>query len=238
MALSAAASTLFLSTAAMALVMGLWPIVLGVVCLPLAIGAVLMLMERRHGAPGPWRAAGLVLIVLGTALAHPSVLFSVAVVAGLRVLVGGVDQMRSGRRLRGGLEIGAAVTAALLFVVLSRVLLSGMHLTKPSADGLASVIGQIVLDSPRIPAVPALVWPMAAIWVLAGIGAVAAFRHREVLGQTAALAAIASVALGIATQIDHPLAVALVNPWYGARERIAPLMMCMLVLLMARGSSR
>ena len=233
--LSAAATTLFLSTAAMALVMGLWAIVLGVVCLPLAIAAVLMLMDRRNGPPGPWQAIGLGLVVLGTALAHPSVLFSVAVVAGLRVLVGGADQVRRGHRGRGWLEIGAALAAALTFVVVSGVLLSGMHLTKPSADGLGTVVRQILLDSPRIPAVPALLWPMAVLWILVVVGAVAAFRHREVLGETAVLAAAASVALGIATQIDHPLAVALVNPWYGARERIAPLMMCMLVQLMARG---
>lgn len=234
--LSAAATTLFLSAAAMALVMGLWPIVLGVVCMPIAIAAVLMLMDRRQGgAPGPWQATGLVLIVIGTALAHPSVLFSVAVVAGLRVLVGGVDQVRRGHHGRGWLEIGVALSAALAFVGVSAALLSGMHLTKPSADGLGSVIRQILLDSPRIPAVPALLWPMVVLWILAVLGGVAAFRQREVLGQTAVLAAAASIVLGLATQIDHPLAVALVNPWYGARERIAPLMMCMLVLLMARG---
>lgn len=234
-ALSAAATTVFLSTAAMALVMGLWPIVLGAVCLPLAIAAVLMLMDRRHGAPGRWRATGLVLIIVGTGLAHPSVLFSVAVAAGLRVLVGGIDQVLRGRRLRGGLEIGAALLAAIMFVIGSHVVLSGMHLTNPSADGLSAVLRQILVDSPRIPAVPAPVWPMLAIWGMAAIGAWAAIRSREVLGQTAVVTVVASIVLGIATQIDHPLAVALVNPWYGARERIAPLMTCMLVLLMARG---
>ncbi|MGO2993345.1 MAG: DUF6541 family protein [Brachybacterium alimentarium] len=234
-ALSAGAATLFLSTPAMALVMGLWPIVLGVVCLPPAIAAVLMLTDRRHGAPGVGTAAGLVLIVIGTALAHPSVLFSVAVVAGLRLLAGGIERMLGGGRLRGLIEVCAALAAAVLFVAGSHVLLSGMALTKPSLDGVGSVLGEILLDSPRIPAVPALLWPMAALWILAMIGAAAAVRSREVLGATAALGLLASLMLGVATQIDHPLAVALVNPWYGARERIAPLMMCMLVLLMARG---
>ncbi|MDN5685577.1 MAG: hypothetical protein L0G94_02695 [Brachybacterium sp.] len=234
-ALAALASTLFLSTPAMGLVMGLWPIVLGVLCLPVAIASAVRLVDRRHGPLTVAAAAGHGAILLGTALAHPSMLFSVAVVAGLLVLVSGVYRIREGQRRRGVIQGVLALAAALAFVVVSGTLLGGMDLTRPSAQGPGEVLGEILVDSPRIPVIGAPLWPLAVIWLLAVVGAVAALRRREVVGVSAALGVLAAIVLGLSTQIDSPLPTALVNPWYGARERIAPLMMCLLVLLMARG---
>ena len=234
-ALAALASTLFLSTPAMGLAMGLWPIVLGVLCLPVAIASAVRLIDRRHGPLTLPAAAGHGAILLGTALAHPSMLFSVAVVAGLLVLVSGVHRIRDGQRRRGVIQVVLALAAALAFVVVSGTLLGGMDLTRPSAQGLGEVLGEILVDSPRIPVIGAPLWPLAVIWLLAVLGAVAALRRREVVGVSAALGVLAAIVLGLSTQIDSPLTTALVNPWYGARERIAPLMMCLLVLLMARG---
>ncbi|MFC7376605.1 DUF6541 family protein [Brachybacterium sp. GCM10030267] len=237
-ALAAAASTLFLSVAATALVMGLWPTVLGVVCLPVAIASALRLLEHRHGVRGLRRLGGLTghaAVLVGTAVAHPSMLFSVAVVAGLYVLVGGIGHLRAGRGRRGWWQVGGALAAAGGFLVVSSTMLSGMNLTKPSADGVGSVAWKILTDTPRIPVVETAAWPLLPVWILAAIGAVAAVRRWEVVGTSSAVAVVASVLLGLATEIESPAAAALVNPWYGARERIAPLMMCMLMVLLVRG---
>ncbi|APX32464.1 hypothetical protein BH708_06715 [Brachybacterium sp. P6-10-X1] len=234
-ALAALASTLFLSTPAMGLVMGLWPIVLGVLCLPIAIASAILLVDRRHGPLTLPAAAGYGALLLGTTLAHPSMLFSVAVVAGLLVLVSGLYRIREGQRRRGMIQVGLALAAAVAFMVVSGTLLGGMDLTQPGAQGMGEVLREILVDSPRIPVIGAPLWPLAVIWLLAIVGAVAALRRREVVGVTAALGVLAAIVLGVSTQIDSPLTTTLVNPWYGARERIAPLMMCLLVLLMARG---
>src|SRR5699024_1815706 len=81
---------------------------------------------------------------------------------------------------------------------------------------------QILVDSPRIPVIESPIWPVAALWILAAIGAAVTMRRGEEIGIAAALGAVLTVLLGLSTQLDNPLAVALVNPWYGARERIAP----------------
>lgn len=234
-AVGAAASTLFLSIPAMGLVMGLWPIVLGSICLPVAIAAVVTVLDTRRDPVDLRSVAGGAVVLAGTALAHPSILFSVAVFAGLLILVHGVHRLLGGQRRRGLLQIGAALLAAVMFVVVSGTLLDGMHLTRHSSEGVGNVLWEILMDSPRIPVIEAPWWPLAAVWLLAGIGALAAFRRRETVGTTAAIGVVVSIVLGVSTQIENPLTVALVNPWYGARERIAPLMMCLLLLLMARG---
>ncbi len=233
--LAALTAPIFLSVPAMALVMGLWPVVLGALCLPPALAAVVLLMEGRlgvHPVPG---ALGVGAVLLGTALAHPTIMFSVAVFAGLIVLVHGAARLRAGQRRRGGIQVGLALAAALLFVIGSRILLEGMDLTRPSSDPLLSVLWRVLVDTPRVPVLEAPLWPVAVLWVLAVVGAVAALRRRETIGTTAVLGVVVTIVLAVATQISAPLAEALVNPWYGARERIAPLMTALLVVLMARG---
>lgn len=234
-AAGAAASTLFLSTPAMALVMGLWPIVLGVLCLPVSLASVIRLVDDPRGPLRLPALGGHLAIITGAALAHPSMLFSLAVPGGLLLLVRGIRRvLRDDLPRRGMVQAVTALAAAGTFVVLSGTLLAGMHLTRPSREPLATVLRQILVDSPRIPALESPVWPLAMIWILAALGAAAAVRRGEGIGTASALGAVLTVLLGLSTQIDNPLAVALVNPWYGARERIAPLMMCLLLILVAR----
>lgn len=235
-AAGAAASTVFLSTPAMALVMGLWPIVLGVLCLPVAIASVLRLVDDQ-GTPltGPV-VLGHLAVLTGAALAHPAMVFSVAVVGGLVLLVRGLQRIiRRDLPRRGLLQTIGALAAAVIAVAGAATVLGGMHLTAPSPDSMWDVLVQILVDSPRISVIGTPLWPVAAVWALALAGALAAVRRGESVGVTAGIGVISTVALGLATQSTHPVAVALVNPWYGARERIAPLMMCLLVILAARG---
>lgn len=231
---AAGASTLFLSTAAMGLVMGLWPIVLGTVCLPPAVAAVLRLGARGtrpHAAEMLFAA----IVVAGAALAHPSVMFSAAVVAGCALIGHGIVDLQRRRIRRALVLLAAAALAAGVFVIGSTATLAGMDLTRPSGLAPGDLLRQILTDTPRIPALADPLWPVAVVWLLALLGAVAAVRRREPIMVSALVALVVSIGLGMATDMPGTLTTALVNPWYGARERIAPLMMCMLMLLMVRG---
>ena len=231
---AAGASTLFLSTAAMGLVMGLWPIVLGTVCLPPAVAAVLRVGSRGSRARRD-EVLLAVVVVAGAALAHPSVMFSAAVVGGCALIGHGIVDLLRGRTRRGLVLLAAAALAAGVFVVGSTVALAGMDLTRPAGIPRTELLRQILTDTPRIPALTAALWPLAVVWPLALLGGIAAVRRREAVLVSALVALGVSVLLGLATDLGGTLMTALVNPWYGARERIAPLMMCMLLLLMARG---
>lgn len=235
-AAGAAASTVFLSTPAMGLVMGLWPNVLGALCLPVAIASVFRLIDdSRAPVAGP-AVLGHLAVLMGATLAHPAMFFSVAVVGVLVLLVRGLIRIvRGDLPRRGLLLVTGALAAAVAIVAGSAAFLSGMDLTTPSGEALSEVLVQILVDSPRISVIGAPLWPVAAVWALALVGVLASLRRGESIGITAGIGVIATVALGLATQLEHPVAGALVNPWYGARERIAPLMMCLLLIVMARG---
>lgn len=232
----AVASTLFLSTPAMALVMGLWPTALGVLCLPVAIASAIRLADDPHRGPGAGAVVGHLAVIAGAALAHPAVFFSVAVVGGLALLVRGAQRIvqRDGA-LRGLVQLVFAVLTAGAAVLLSATLLRGMDLTQPSALPLRRVLRQILVDSPRIPVIGDPIWPMALVLLLAVVGLATGARRREAVPLTAGVGALVAVVISLATELPGALSVALVNPWYGARERIAPLLMCMLLILVARG---
>lgn len=229
-------STVFLSTPAMALVMGLWPTVLGVLCLPVAIASALHLADGPRRAPGARAVLGHLAVIAGASLAHPAVFFSVAIVAGLGLLVRGAQRVvqRDGAR-RGAVQLALAVLAAGAAIVLSATMLSGMGLTRPSPLPLSEVLRQILVDSPRIPVIGDPIWPVAVVMLLAVMGTVAGARRGEAVTITAGVGALVCLGLSLATELPGALSSALVNPWYGARERIAPLLMCMLLILAARG---
>jgi hypothetical protein len=243
-ALGALAVPLFLSIPAMALLMGLWPNVLGAVCLPPALGALWRLIApvaavsatadpiRTHRAEALWCAA----LVLGAVLAHPGNVFSLAVAIGAAAVVRGVVWMlRTGTRGRGIAVLVGLAICLLGYVVVSRVLLSGMSLTAARPTDLLGLLHQILVDHPRIRAIPMSTWPVLALWALAVIGAVVSVRRRWASGQCALALLCITVALMLATDARVPGGSLLTNPWYGARERIAPLFLCALVVLAASG---
>ena len=174
---AAGASTLFLSTAAMGLVMGLWPIVLGTLCLPPAVAAVLR-VGVRGARTRPSEVLTAVVLVAGAALAHPSVLFSVAVVGGSALIGHGLVDLRGGRRRRGLILLAVAGAAAVVFLIGSAVTLAGMDLTRPSGLPATELLWQILTDTPRIPALAAPAWPLVLVGARAVLGAVAAVRRR------------------------------------------------------------
>lgn len=242
LALAVTGTACFLSTQTMGLLMGLWPHVLAVVCLPPAIASVYALAaiarDRRpaalwHGHRAP--ILGYMAVILGAVLAHPSNLFTLMLMAGLLVCAEGMVHLSSGRRRRGTVEIGAALALGAVFGLVSHLQLSGMGLTTASAQGVATVVWEVLVDALRVPVLQASLWPVLVVWVLAVLGGVGAVRRMDPVGIAAVLGVVASVVIGVSTQLPGAVFEALSNPWYGARERLAPLMMCLLLLLAAQG---
>lgn len=272
-ALASSAGVLFMSTPAMGLVMGLWPTVLGVLCLPPAIAAVVRvahllgtdLVEEPTGGGGPADGAGPVgrggpagaggpvdagptglqrvlavlgclAVVGGAVLAHFSNLFALLLVAGLLLVVRGLLRVIRGRHvLRGALEAALALLLGGGAIAVSAGRLGTMQLTDARAWHLLPALRDVMFDVPRVPALGHPAWQLVVVWVLAVIGAVAAVRRCEPRGTTAALGVLVTVAMGVSTLFPSMLGQVLTNPWYGARERIAPITMCLLLVLALRG---
>lgn len=236
-ALAAACAPLSLSVPVIALVLGLWPFVLGALCLPVALGAVWALVrDLRSGVRLPGVLWPYPVIVAGTVLAHPSTFFSlaVAVLAGV-IAQGALDLVRPVTRRRGAVILAGVVLALGAYAAGSRVLLASMDLTTAAPWPWLAFLVSVVLDRPRIAALGIEVWAVAGLWVLALLGAVAAVRARGRLGASAIVLLGLALVLSVLTNLTSPLARTWVNPWYGARERIAPLLVCALVVLAMLG---
>lgn len=236
-ALAAACAPLSLSVPVIALVLGLWPFVLGALCLPVALGAVWALVhDLRSGVRRPAALWPYPVILTGTVLAHPSTLFSlaVAVLAGM-IAQGVLDVLRPATRRRGALLLAGILLALGAYAVGSRVLLASMDLTTAAPWPWVEFLASVVLERPRIASLGVEVWAVAALWALAVVGAVATVRTRGRLGASAIVLLGLALALTALTNLTSPLARTWVNPWYGARERIAPLLVCALVVLAVLG---
>lgn len=236
-ALAAACAPLSLSVPVIALVLGLWPFVLGALCLPVALGAVWALVhDLRSGVRRPAALWPYPVILTGMVLAHPSTLFSlaVAVLAGM-IAQGVLDVLRPATRRRGALLLAGILLALGAYAVGSRVLLASMDLTTAAPWPWVEFLASVVLERPRIASLGVEVWAVAALWALAVVGAVATVRTRGRLGASAIVLLGLALALTVLTNLTSPLARTWVNPWYGARERIAPLLVCALVVLAVLG---
>ena len=230
----------FLSLPVITLVMGLWPFVLGALCLPLALAA-LWLLRRR-----PARAVDAVLplaLLVGAVLAHPSNVFSLGVAVIAVLLARGLLDLRTSAHRRRGvtLLVGLGVLGV-AYAIGSGVLLASMDLTTTGHWAWPALIGSVLVDRPRLTVLPVEPWAVIVPWLLAVLGALVALRRPHALpAPTRLLAAGGVLLLGLVlvlsalTNIDSPLARAWVNPWYGARERIAPLLMCAVVVLAMLG---
>ncbi|GAA1334231.1 hypothetical protein GCM10009592_29610 [Brachybacterium rhamnosum] len=249
-AASALCAPLFLSLPVITLVMGLWPFVLGSLCLPVALGA-LWRIAAVLPAPGRLRAelpqaAGTLLLgtvlLAGAVLAHPSNVFSLgaAVLAALLARAV-VDVLGTAHRRRGVRLLVALAALAVLYAAGSGVLLASMDLTTTSPWGWPALLVSVLIDRPRLTVLPVQPWPVLVPWLLAALGLLAGLRSRRTEPAAVALAASATALLGVVlalsilTNVPSPLARAWVNPWYGARERIAPLLLCGVTLLAMLG---
>jgi hypothetical protein len=242
--IGACCAPMFLSLPVIILVMGLWPFALGTLCLPIALGALWrigaqLLAPREDGTRRRDRVPALVLpglLLIGAVLAHPANVFSLAV-AVLAVLLARavVLLMRARTRRRGALLAGVLFLGLALYGLASSRLLASMDLTVSAPWSWPALVASVLLDRPRLAVLPVQPWAVAVLWVLAVIGAVAAMRARRMLGASALVLFVIVLALSALTNLPSPLARVWVYPWYGARERIAPLFMCALVVLGAMG---
>jgi hypothetical protein len=252
-AVAACCAPMFLSIPVIVLVMGLWPFALGALCLPIALGAlwrigtlvlaapldergVLRLRELRlRGLP--LRALVLPAALLaGAVLAHPTNVFSLAV-AVFAVLLARASVLiaLAGARRRGLVLLAVLVLGLAAYGVVAVRVLASMDLTTTGSWPWPSFLVSVLLDRPRLTVLDIQAWALAGLWLLAIVGAVAAVRTRRMLGASALSLLGIVLALSVLTNLESPLARAWVNPWYGARERIAPLFLCALVVLGCMG---
>lgn len=225
----ALATTLLMSPAALSLVSGLWPFALGVLTLPIGVAALL--------GSSAWAVRALALA--GTVLAHPSTAFSLLVVVGA---VCAVQVVRSAlvRHDRKRALAWAAPLAVLLgvFLVVVPLRFGEMQLTAPDASTLWSTLVVALLDRPRIRAIPLSPRVMAPLLVLAVIGLAASLRRGRWIGLAALLIGSAGLILTFSAQ-SHDLSWfgRLSSVWYGARERIQPLILLGTVMAATLGAT-
>ena len=229
-------SAAFLSIPTAVLVMGLWPFGLAVTLLPAAIGALVVLASRSR--LGLRTRITALMVVIGTALAHPSVLTSLALVVGVTMIVLGISWLgaRDTRR-RGAATVTVALALAGIFVWFSTTRIDAMaDLTSPEPSTLLTPLLVTLADRPRIQAISFDPLPLAPLLLLAGLGAVRAVleRHRVLLSALA----VASTALLLtyAALSDAHWVNSLTAAWYGARERIHPMFEVAVLVLAAGGA--
>lgn len=225
----ALATTLFMSPAALSLVSGLWPFALGVLTLPVGTAALL-------GSSG-WVVRCLALA--GTVLAHPSTAFSLLVVVGALCAV---RFLRAALVTRAGMRalVWAAPLAVIVLVLTVVVPLrfGEMQLTAPDLSTFGSTLIVALLDRPRIRAIPLNPHVMAPLLALAVIGLGVALRRGRWTGLAAALIGGAGLVLTYSAQ-SHDLSWfgRISSVWYGARERIQPLLLLGTVMAATLGAT-
>lgn len=226
---------LFLSIPATALAKGLWPFALAAALLPVAVASLVLALDRSRGVSTRAAAA---LTLVGAASVHPSLFASIAVVLFCRILVRAVDAAFSSERRRAGVTV-----LGILAVLVAIAVPVGMKLTSDMAD-LTALEGttplahavRTVTDTPRVSGLPSSPIEVAPVLALATLGAMAAIRRRKVSALTALVVTVVAVVLSAATQSTVPVLHDLTGPWYGARERIAPLYVLGIVVLAAEGA--
>lgn len=227
-------SALFLSLPVTALGFGLWPFAFAVALLPAAVGALAELLHR--GEVGLRRRGAAALVICGTASVHPSILITLAVVMGAIALIGALALLE----MRGRRVIGATALAVLLVggVGIIRVVIAHLapmaELTHQEPTNALTPLLVLLGDRPRVRALPYEPLFMVPLLALAAVGAVRAVLLRSRALLVALVCAVIAVVLTYATQSHVPAVRALSAPWYGARERIAPLF-AMSVMVLACG---
>lgn len=240
MVVGAAATVLVLrSTATMGLVMGLWPAALGSAVF-VSVAAVAVHIGRRWPR-APWRRRGAMIAVmaaavLGAGAAHPSTVVAAGVLFAAALLVLTISRLwnRSGvRRWLPPLILLVVGTSA--YTGVAAVYLADMSITPVPESSIVNVVAAVLADRPRVIAIPLAAWAMVLWLLLALVGALSALRHGRVIVLMGAVAGGATLLLTMGTLWPDSLLHNLLNPWYGARERLAPLWATALVILVAAG---
>lgn len=241
MVVGAASTVLVLrGTATMGLVMGLWPAALGSAVF-LSVAAVAVHIERRWPRVG-WSRRGamisvMIVALLGAGSAHTSTLVDAGVLLAATLLVLVIIRIRNRRGIRSWLPplILLAVGTS-LYVAVSVGILADMSITPMPETDVFNVVAAVLADRPRVVAIPLAAWAMVPWLLLGALGAVSALRHGRAIPLMGAVVAAVTLLLVLGTvRPDDHLLRGLLSPWYGARERLAPLWATALVLLVTAG---
>jgi hypothetical protein len=236
----AVSCSLFLSIPTMGLFMGLWPYLLGLATFPAALGA--LVAAAAEPARGTRRLsvahlASPVLVVAGSVVAHPTVLFSIAAVLVVAWACYGVQQvLRPGARARGTMHLAALTLGMALYAFVFVPRISTMDMTEPPPSTLLSTLLVVLADRPRVSAIPFQPLYMVPLLLLAGPPAVPVLRRRSPLLVIALLTALLGIVMTYSAHAAPGLFSTLTSPWYGAPERVAPIFQIGLVVLATGGA--
>lgn len=228
-AVVALCTTLFMSPAALSLVSGLWPFALGVLTLPVGAAALL--------GSSSWSVRAVALA--GTMLAHPSTGFSLLVVIGAVCCAQLLRTLFVRRELLRALLWSVPLAAILvLFLVVVPLKFGEMQLTGADPSTLRSTVLVALLDRPRIRAIPLSPQVMGPLLAIAVVGMIVSLRHHRWMGITALMIAVAGLLLTYSAQSDDLGWFGRISSvWYGARERVQPLMLLGTVMLATIGAT-
>lgn len=215
----------FRSPDALGLSLGLWPNLLALSLAPSALAAVLVFGRGVRQLTGGKRIVQAVLlsaVVAGVVCAHPSMLFSLLIVgmgaAAATVLLAGSGSLA---RRTGWVAAVLLAVAAVGFVGMN-VGLRGMDVTGRPTGGAVGLALDVLSDRPRIGILGREFLVMLPWWAIALLGTIVAWRRRSLTGLTAALSLGLTAALIVLGSSLIPVLGDLTNVWYGAPERLMP----------------
>ena len=203
----------FSSPAMIGLVIALWPFLLGVSLLPTAVAA---LADSRAGALR-------FLVPAGVFAAHPSAFISYLVALWAALVAWALRSILTGmHKRRAWLVLVLLIGVGVGYVCTVPLVFGDMNLTKQAPHTTATTILTLVVDRPRVRAMPFAIFGLVGLYALAFTGLIAGGPWRKARETTtgAAILLCSSAVLTFACQeADGPFAM-LAAPWYGARERV------------------
>lgn len=211
----------------------LYPNALAYSMLPAALAATVNLVTFRERGLPLRNSLLLLLIVGGMTLAHPNallafVLFGTLLTVGLLLASGKGAGVRRSYLWAGGTAF-AGVLASVVLWTFART--PSDHAVWGPYQNAPQALGSAILVSPRG------FLPTPILVVLLVLGFIAVVRRPRWLPVVAPfIAAVALFVLVSGFPIDHPLRVALTNPWYSDSNRLAALLPIVAIPVAAAGA--
>lgn len=212
----------------------LYPNALGYSVVPATLAAVVLLFSSVGAAARVRDSLLLLLIAAGMTLAHPNallagLLFGVLLATGLSVREA-LSEHKRVAWIRAAVIAASGVLACIALWVYART--PAQHSPWPPYQNPPQAFGSALLISPRgfMPSV------VIVVLLVAGFIAIARSPRLIPLG----LPFVASIVLFVLVSgfpIDHPLRVALTNPWYSDPNRLAALLPAASIPVMVAGAS-
>lgn len=208
-------------------VAALWPFLFGLVAL---IAGVAALLDQGLGIPVR------ILVILGVLVAHPSAGLSLTIIAGIVLTaVGARYAWRRRSWFRGLLLAFIVLTSLAVYAWIVPMKFMGMQLTELRPHTPVTTLLVLIADRPRVRAIEFDPYPLLPLYLLGCVGLYGAMKKARIAGIIALVSIALAVLLTFSSQDVGTWFSALSAPWYGARERIQPILLIGVLMLAALG---